>query len=606
MKNRTSNFCTMAKCAFWAIFIIGCMGNPAWADWYSDQFEFRRKITIDTTPLGADISENLTDVTFLVRLHSGNFDFSRVRVDGKDLRFVAADDKTLLKYHVERFDSLEELAVVWVRLPKVSGALNQEFIYLYYGNQSAADSQSPDQTFDGQYVGVYHLSETEGIPQDTSTAKTVVSDFNGGLGFPGVIGNGVTFNGIGDKMVIERSPVLNFSGGLTFSTWVKISAEQNAAFLFYQKTDRQTITVGIDGSKIYATVQTDDGKTATTDRSLDLPLNSWNNLTVTISSGERISLYLDGIQMGWVAMPFRLAEKDGKVFIGSSDMNTNYFTGELDEIQISNVVRKAAFIRALFASQGPAGNLLACGEEVTGGGGGLPTFYLGTVMRNITLDGWVVIGVLMILSVLSWIVFLSKTYFMILMERENNSFRESFGSSTHILNLVDRDDDFQNSPLFNVYSEGCGILKKFISGSAINASDHKDGSETRRLSEKNMNAFKTYLEKGFIDEGKRLNSGLVFLTMAISGGPFLGLLGTVWGVMNTFAAMAEAGEANIMAIAPGVASALATTVVGLLVAIPALFAYNYLAGKVKNLISDVSVFIDEFSIKVDELHGERL
>ena len=114
-----------------------------------------------------------------------------------------------------------------------------------------------------------------------------------------------------------------------------------------------------------------------------------------------------------------------------------------------------------------------------------------------------------------------------------------------------------------------------------------------------LKVLKTALEEGFVKETQRLNSRILVLTLAITGGPFLGLLGTVWGVMNTFAALAEAGEANIMAIAPGVASALSTTVFGLIVAIPALFAYNYLVAKIKIITADLTVFIDQFTLKMD-------
>jgi biopolymer transport protein ExbB len=120
-----------------------------------------------------------------------------------------------------------------------------------------------------------------------------------------------------------------------------------------------------------------------------------------------------------------------------------------------------------------------------------------------------------------------------------------------------------------------------------------------------LNTIKSVLDKGFIEQSKRMNSQLVILTLSISGGPFLGLLGTVWGVMTTFAAMADAGEANIMAIAPGMASALATTVVGLIVAIPALFAYNYLTGKIKNMTADLTVFVDQFGARIEEVYGEK-
>jgi biopolymer transport protein ExbB len=97
---------------------------------------------------------------------------------------------------------------------------------------------------------------------------------------------------------------------------------------------------------------------------------------------------------------------------------------------------------------------------------------------------------------------------------------------------------------------------------------------------------------------------MVLLTIAISGGPFLGLLGTVVGVMITFAAIAATGDVNINAIAPGIAAALVATVAGLAVAIPALFGYNYLASSIKTIVSDMHVFVDEFISKTAEHYGE--
>ncbi len=93
---------------------------------------------------------------------------------------------------------------------------------------------------------------------------------------------------------------------------------------------------------------------------------------------------------------------------------------------------------------------------------------------------------------------------------------------------------------------------------------------------------------------------MVMLTLAISGGPFLGLLGTVIGVMITFAAVAVAGDISIAAIAPGIAASLLTTVAGLAVAIPALFAYNYLQTRIKALTADMVVFSDEFVSRLAE------
>ena len=96
---------------------------------------------------------------------------------------------------------------------------------------------------------------------------------------------------------------------------------------------------------------------------------------------------------------------------------------------------------------------------------------------------------------------------------------------------------------------------------------------------------------------------MVLLTICIAGGPFLGLLGTVVGVMITFAAIAAAGDVNVNAIAPGIAAALVATVAGLTVAIPALFGYNYLTSKIGELTSDMQVFIDELVTRIAENHS---
>ena len=93
---------------------------------------------------------------------------------------------------------------------------------------------------------------------------------------------------------------------------------------------------------------------------------------------------------------------------------------------------------------------------------------------------------------------------------------------------------------------------------------------------------------------------MVLLTIAIAGGPFIGLLGTVLGVMITFSDVAAAGEVNINAIAPGIAAALLATVAGLAVAIPALFGYNYLISRIQEIDTDHDLFVDELEKRIAE------
>jgi len=118
-----------------------------------------------------------------------------------------------------------------------------------------------------------------------------------------------------------------------------------------------------------------------------------------------------------------------------------------------------------------------------------------------------------------------------------------------------------------------------------------------------LDSIRASMDAGMVRENQRLNSQIVLLTIAISGGPFLGLLGTVVGVMITFAAIAAAGDVNVNSIAPGIAAALVATVAGLAVAIPALFGYNWLVVQIKNATADTQVFADEFLTKAAELHA---
>jgi biopolymer transport protein ExbB len=125
----------------------------------------------------------------------------------------------------------------------------------------------------------------------------------------------------------------------------------------------------------------------------------------------------------------------------------------------------------------------------------------------------------------------------------------------------------------------------------------------RTLSAQSIEAIRATLDASLTRMTQRLNSQMVWLTICISGGPFLGLLGTVLGVMITFAAIAASGDVNINAIAPGTAAALVATVVGLGVAIPCLFGYNYLNTRIKEIVADMRVFVDEFVTRIAETYS---
>jgi biopolymer transport protein ExbB len=152
----------------------------------------------------------------------------------------------------------------------------------------------------------------------------------------------------------------------------------------------------------------------------------------------------------------------------------------------------------------------------------------------------------------------------------------------------------RHSSVYHIYKIGAEEIRHRLS---------MEGADAHLLSARSIQAIRASLDGGLVRETQKLNRLMVLLTIAISGGPFLGLLGTVVGVMITFAAIAAQGDVNVNAIAPGIAAALAATVAGLIVAIPALFGYNYLLSRVKDAISDMQVFIDEFVTKIAEYYG---
>jgi biopolymer transport protein TolQ len=155
-----------------------------------------------------------------------------------------------------------------------------------------------------------------------------------------------------------------------------------------------------------------------------------------------------------------------------------------------------------------------------------------------------------------------------------------------VLSVFDRRLQVDGCPLFMVYQAGSMELDARLKGDA-------DEGRRKHISLKSMEHVKRSLENAVAQESLKLESGLILLAIAVSGAPFLGLLGTVWGVMSTFGHIAQQGSATMAAMAPGVAAALITTVAGLLVAIPSMFGYNWLVHNLRVLTVELDNFAQE-------------
>jgi biopolymer transport protein ExbB len=434
---------------------------------------------------------------------------------------------------------------------------------------------------------------------DATAYNNHSKEFTGKLGTPAPIGRGITLKGEGERLVIGKSPSLNISKGFTFSAWVRMAGSQKDARLFSWDDGKQALIIGVDGTKLYATMKDGKGK-ASSAKAVDLPTQKWVHVAVTAEPDKNLTIYTDGRERTSQKLAGGLPEPGADISIGASLQGKNSFAGDIDEIQLAGAPRSQSYVLASTTAQGPDTPFLSYLEEESssGGGEGNLTIHLMVVtMRAVTLDGWIIIGMLVVMGAWGWIVFFNKFMYLRKMTKSNAAFSETFIHADDFRSLKDRDDEFEDSSLFRVYRAGLKELESRVSKMMAAGGKH--------LPVQAITAFKASLDRASLQEGKSSTGGLLILTLSIAGGPFMGLLGTVWGVINTFAGVAEAGEASLAAIAPGVASALACTLAGLIVAIPALFAYSYLSAQIKNGMADMNVFLGEFITLVEEEYGGK-
>jgi biopolymer transport protein ExbB/TolQ len=219
-----------------------------------------------------------------------------------------------------------------------------------------------------------------------------------------------------------------------------------------------------------------------------------------------------------------------------------------------------------------------------------------------TLEGKIVIGILVVFSMFAWSVMASKAVQMGRARKLNTMFREEYRRQKSVIEIHERRVKVEGCPLFIVYVDGCLELGQHLK-------PPRQPGLPRSLSLKAMELVKGALERSVAREALRLEAGLILLAIAVSGAPFLGLLGTVWGVMDAFGGVAagNVGSATLQMMAPGVAGALITTVAGLMVAIPSMFGYNWLVHNLRVLTVEMDNFAQELAARMEveflEEHG---
>jgi biopolymer transport protein ExbB/TolQ len=212
------------------------------------------------------------------------------------------------------------------------------------------------------------------------------------------------------------------------------------------------------------------------------------------------------------------------------------------------------------------------------------------------LSGKLIVLLLVAASVVAWSVMVSKYKDLKLAQLASRKFRDAFRQENHPLAVFLRRQAYPASPLFKVYEAGCVAIGGELMHGRAHSQDlfSVEEVERLRLTPLQIEVVRRATERTVADQALVLESRMGWLATAVSASPMLGLLGTVWGVLDAFGAMALSGAATLSAVAPGISGALLTTVVGLLVAIPSAIGYNVLTNRIRELAVQMDNFAQEF------------
>ena len=222
------------------------------------------------------------------------------------------------------------------------------------------------------------------------------------------------------------------------------------------------------------------------------------------------------------------------------------------------------------------------------------------------LQGKVIVVLLCIGSALTWTLMLSKWQQFRRAQKSGAAFLVQFRRERDPLHLFINNYQLPDCPLYNIYRLGAEeVSSRFGNDAKRTAGSFKPalaGDTDTAVAETgvvNLDTLRNVLGRAIDTEVLQLEQHVSWLGTAVQGGPFLGLLGSAWGVMSVFAQMGIYGTVRLGAVAPGISAALLATVVGLLVAVPSLFGFNWVAQRIRHQTMVLENFADEFLSAVE-------
>jgi len=200
----------------------------------------------------------------------------------------------------------------------------------------------------------------------------------------------------------------------------------------------------------------------------------------------------------------------------------------------------------------------------------------------------IVLSILLLFSLISWTIIFTKWNLLRKAKQETDYFLELFWENKEFAKVFDESDDLTNSPIANLFRSGYSELGRTRSLQPNLGSGDETGIQLY------VENIERTLKKTLIQQNHRLEKALSFLATTGNAAPFIGLFGTVWGIMEAFRGIGLKGSASLAVVAPGISEALIATAVGLAAAIPAVVAYNYFSQRVMELRTEMDSFSSDF------------
>lgn len=323
--------------------------TPTPVSWWNLAWLNRKAITFNNSPS----STNLDNFPVLVVLTPSNIDYSKVKAGGADLRFIDENDLTELSYEIETWNS-GGTSNVWVKVPRINASSTTDFIFMYYNNPLAIDSQNPNVVWNDSFAGVWHLPNGITLNVNDSTGKNNGDNKAVSVASAKVNGGG-RFNGSASNITTGTiGMATGFGAPWTIEAWLNTDVLNNqyhvAVGYGTGGTPGASPMIGISDTNRWQ-VQTwgclfncvNNGPVAST--------GTWTHV-VGVGNGTNLTLYLNGIQSASTVVSSNSPTNARATIGGSAQAPVGFlWNGFIDEVRISSTARSSDWIRATYLTE---------------------------------------------------------------------------------------------------------------------------------------------------------------------------------------------------------------------------------------------------------------